>query len=132
MKKILPVVFVAVLLTFPMGKAEAADFKRLRPINEGNDTQPCVTYREASIVGLNIRRERVRKVVDTDGHKVDNNTLAGLGPTFEALGIDPNDIDAAPRKYQEVRLYPMCEGEGSFYLVVYDTRSYRTVLTYFQ
>lgn len=136
MKKYLtPVVCLVSLVAFPFGQAYADVFRAHRPINEGNDTRPCVTYREANIVGLGIRRERVRKIVDTDGEKISKDAFEELG-IAEALGVDPEDVYNAPRRYREVRLYPVCldpgNSEDSFFLVEYDTRDYRTVQTFFQ
>lgn len=127
--------FVAALTVFVPGSAHADEFVAHRAINEGGDTRPCVTYHEANIVGLDIRRDRVRKIVDTDGEKISRDAFEELG-LAEALGVDPEDVYSAPRKYREVRLYPVCldpgNTEDSFYLVEYDTRGYRTVQTFFQ
>lgn len=66
-----------------------------QPVNEGGDTQPCATYAEFQTLTLGMPRGQVRRVLDTDGHRV-------LTRSLDAPGI-------AGR----VRAYPQCPEPGT-------------------
>jgi hypothetical protein len=90
---------VAAVLVGAAGPADA----KCSPINEGGDTQPCVTYSEARVVFLTMPRNRVQRVVDTDGRIGGRRTLAG------ALSNTPTRIHAG----DTFRTYPVCSEPGA-------------------
>jgi hypothetical protein len=64
-----------------------------RPVNEGGDTAPCVTYDEYLVVGDqfmhgSVTRGQVRRIFDTDGHRSDSDPLAGVSATFASPGYE--------------------------------------------
>lgn len=104
---------------------------RIRPVDEGGDTRPCVTYAETEKVYVGSPRGRVERVLDTPGKRVNPRSLDGVAETY---GADQADLE-----YREVRSYRMCaepelgtDGSGVM-LVQYNvhTRRDRAVMVYF-
>lgn len=75
-----------------------------KPINEGGDTRPCVTYEEFYAVGLGAPMRRVRRTFDTNGHRVDGGVLSST------VGDVSNNASSPARR--QVRAYPVCLDGG--------------------
>lgn len=73
-----------------------------RPVPEGDDARPCVTYAESNAITLGMNRARVRRVLDARGHRVPVRRLDS------ALAGFPVDASPEQRVNREVREYPTC------------------------
>lgn len=98
---------VAAALPVACALAGAPALADSRPVPEGEDTQRCVTWAESDVVTTGMTRERVRRVLDTRGHRVPPSELDA------ALAGFPVDTPTADdRDHREVRQYPTCPEDG--------------------
>lgn len=102
--------------------APAHAAERVRPVNEGNDTQKCVTYAEVEAVLVGMPRRRAERIMDTKGHRVRRHALDYIADLVGA--------SQTPMRYREVRTYPVCDqpelfSYGGTMLVEYSTRTPR-------
>lgn len=97
-----------------------------RPVNEGGDSRPCVTYRESQAVFLGMTRHRTQRVLDTDGVPTGRRQLAQYGAAAGLSGLIPPAT--------AVRSYAVCVdpgiGGGTF-LVQYGAQG-RVNATFYQ
>ena len=97
-----------------------------KPVNEGGDTRPCVTYQEMEVSYLGALQNRIRRVLDTPGRKVSKRAIERYGMA-DVVGVPESDVAVTPWRYREVRSYPLCPGEGDVFLVEFDKRNDRAV-----
>lgn len=94
--------------------APTADAAR-KPVNEGGDRRPCVTYDEYEAVFIGTPMRKVRRVFDTNGTRVhSSDTLAGIADTYNGTHDRGNVL----------RIYTPCEA-GIQVVFEFDSRSPR-------
>lgn len=90
-----------------------------RPVNEGGDTQACMTKAEWEAVGLNMRRGRVERIVDSKGHRVSPRRMQAVDALAESQGLA-----AQHPKLRDVRAWPVCdETNTSFYFALVEFKA---------
>jgi hypothetical protein len=97
------------------------------PVNEGGDTQPCVTYTEFNLAFLGTNREHVKRLFDTDGHRVSSGLMDGMADQVQTM---PGTEVAVP-EHRMVRFYLGCVTDtdpyGADVYVEYNMRTGRMV-----
>lgn len=97
-------VVVVALSATPAAQAE------VRPINEGGDYRPCVTWDESEAVFLSMPMHRVQRIVDTNGERASRRRLGAAIQLIEDAPGPPlgrNDM---------VRAYPICDSTGYMFV----------------
>ena len=106
----------------------AAHADRL-PTDEGGDTRSCVTYDEFSVTHLGMSRGQIKRVFDTDGHRISNRIMDGMAGTVQT---QPGTEVALPER-RATRLYFGCidadNPNGADIYVQYNQRTDRATAT---
>ncbi len=96
---------VAVLAVSVLGVSPAS--AQPRPINEGGDARPCVTMDEFRAVHSHMPRNRVQRIIDTDGHRGSRHDLDSVAGTLE------HTYGGTVNRGKIVRVYPACGADGA-------------------
>jgi hypothetical protein len=97
------IAFVAVIASIVFLSAAPSDAaERVRPVNEGGDSQRCVTLDEFNAVYLGMPMRRAERIMDTKGHRQRPSHQLHVIADFLNITLDRSAV---------YKTYPVCDSD---------------------